>query len=59
MDLDHVNRFGPTDVSLMEIARQNSARIPLVLTLDSRLFGECWGQQIEARLLSAVCSPSQ
>jgi len=59
MDLDHVNRFGPTDVSLMEIARQNNARIPLVLTLDSRLFGECWGQQIEARLLATVCSPSQ
>jgi hypothetical protein len=55
MDIDLVSRYGPTDVSLMEIARSNSSISPLILTLDGRLHSECWNQQIEAELLSVVC----
>jgi hypothetical protein len=41
MDIKLVARFGPTDVSLLEIARRNDNLNPLVLTLDRCLIGEC------------------
>ncbi|MGO8787956.1 MAG: hypothetical protein ACLQVL_11330 [Terriglobia bacterium] len=41
MDINLVARFGPMDVSLLEIARRNNNFHPLVLTLDSPLQREC------------------
>jgi hypothetical protein len=58
MDIDRVTRYGPIDVSLIEIARLNSASSPLILTLDGRLYSECWDQQIESELLYTVCTPN-
>jgi hypothetical protein len=58
MDLDLVTRYGPTDASLLEIARQNIATRPLVLTLDNHLYGECWHQEIESELLRDACNRS-
>lgn len=58
MDLDLVTRYGPADVSLMEIARQHVARRPVILTVDSHLFGECWRCQITSELLDSVCASS-
>jgi hypothetical protein len=58
MDLDLVAKYGPTDVSLLEIARQNLGQRPVVLTLDSHLYGECWNAQIDSQLLGQVCGPA-
>jgi hypothetical protein len=57
MDLDLVARYGPTDVSLLEIARRNVSQNPVVLTLDTRLYGECLEAQISSELLQQVCNP--
>lgn len=42
MDIDMVVRFGPVDASLIELARVRQAEHPLVLTVDSKLCGQCW-----------------
>jgi hypothetical protein len=57
MDLRLVARYGPTDVSLLEIARRNLRQSPVVLTLDSGLHGECWTAQISSELLREICNP--
>ena len=57
MDIDLVAQYGPTDVSLLEIARNNLTQSPVVLTLDSRLYGECLSSQIASELLMQVCNP--
>jgi hypothetical protein len=41
MDSDLVTRFGPVDVSLLEIARRQARQSPLVLTIDHKLQSEC------------------
>lgn len=41
MDIKLVARFGPMDVSLLEIARKNGVFRPLVLTVDGPLQREC------------------
>jgi len=55
MDLDLVAKYGPTDVSLIEIARRNLPHKPVILTLDSHLYSECWKAQIDSSLLREVC----
>lgn len=55
MDLDLVARCGPTDVSLIEIARQHFSHKPVILTLDARLCSECWKASIGSSLLAEVC----
>jgi hypothetical protein len=57
MDLDLVAQYGPADVSLLEIARQNLTQGPVVLTLDNRLYGECWSNQITSELFRQICNP--
>jgi len=52
---DLVSVHGPTDVSLVEIARQNVALRPVVFTLDSRLHEECIKSRIKAELLIEIC----
>jgi|GEM_PF-2770631 len=41
MDIGLVARFGPTNVSILEIARGNAHLSPLVLTVERDLRGEC------------------
>ncbi len=41
MDLELVTRFGPVDVSLLELARSRQKDQPIILTVDSALCGEC------------------
>lgn len=55
MDLDLVAKYGPTDVSLIEIARQKLPQKPVILTVDSHLYSECWKAQISSSLLREVC----
>lgn len=57
MDLELVARHGPTDVSLIEIARRNLSQKPVILTLDGRLHSECMRAGIKAVLLIEVCNP--
>jgi hypothetical protein len=56
MDLNLVVKYGPTDGSLIEIARQNINQQPVVLTLDSKLYGECCKSQIDSELFGQICS---
>jgi hypothetical protein len=57
MQPDFVARYGPTDVSLIEMARQNVDQKPVILTLDSQLHAECIRAQIRSDLLIQVCNP--
>jgi len=57
MDPDLVTRYGPTDVSLLEIARRNLAQRPVIFTLDGELHAECKRSQINSQLLIEVCNP--
>jgi len=41
MDLGLVVTFGPVDVSLLELARRHADHNPVLLTIDSKLYGEC------------------
>jgi hypothetical protein len=54
MDVDVVDRLGPVDTSLMEIARQHSAEEPEILTTDNPLFRLCGDAQIAADHLRDV-----
>jgi hypothetical protein len=58
MDVDLVTKYGPTDVSLLEIARRNLTKRPVVLTLDRQLHAECKKAQIRSELLIEVCNRS-
>jgi len=55
MELDLVTKYGPVDVSLLEIARQNVAQNPTVLTIDSKLQGACGEGGVSAMSLLEVC----
>jgi hypothetical protein len=57
MDLDLMARYGPTDVSLIEIARRNRGQKPVILTLDSPLHVECTKAGINSALLIELCNP--
>jgi hypothetical protein len=57
MDSDLVTHFGPTDVSLIEIARRNLDQKPVILTLDRRLHAECMRALVRSDLLIEVCNP--
>ncbi len=57
MDSELVTLYGPTDVSLIEIARRNLDQKPVILTLDSRLHAECIKARIRSDLLIQVCNP--
>jgi len=57
MEPDLIAKYGPIDVSLLEIARRNLGRRPVILTLDSHLHAECKKAQISAELLIEVCNP--
>jgi hypothetical protein len=56
MDPDLVTKYGPTDVSLLEIARRNVNQKPVILTLDTKLRSECVKAQIRSDLLIEVCN---
>lgn len=58
MDLDLITAHGPTDVSLIEIARRNLNQRPVILTLDRQLHAECRKAQISSALLIEVCNPT-
>ena len=58
MDPDLVARYGPIDVSLLELARRNLNQAPVILTLDRQLHAECKKAQISSALLIEVCNPS-
>lgn len=57
MDPGLIARYGPTDVSLIEIARRNLTQKPVILTLDIPLHSECRKAGILSRLLIDVCNP--
>jgi hypothetical protein len=57
MDAELVTKYGPTDVSLLEIARRNLTQRPVILTLDNPFHAECKKAQISAELLIEVCNP--
>jgi hypothetical protein len=57
MDADLVARYGPTDVSLLEMARRYPRPRPIILTLDGKLYTECRKAQIAYRLLVEICNP--
>lgn len=57
MELDLVAKFGPTDVSLLEIARRNLTQRPVILTVDGALHAKCKKEQISSELLIEVCNP--
>lgn len=57
MDPDLIAKYGPTDVSLLEIARRNLKQRPVILTLDSPLHSECRKAGIQSELLIEVCNP--
>jgi hypothetical protein len=57
MDADLVARYGPTDVSLLEMARRHPRPRPIILTLDGNLYTECRKAQIACRLLVEICNP--
>lgn len=54
MELDFVERLGPVDVSLFELARRHVEHNPLVLTIDSRLCDECRQARIAVSLIQEV-----
>jgi len=56
MDLDLITQHGPTDVSLIEIARRNLSQRPVILTLDNPLHSECRKAGIRSELLIEVCN---
>lgn len=54
MDIEMVTRFGPVDASLIELARQHQREHPLVLTVDSKLCGQCLKAGFGVRLLQEL-----
>jgi len=54
LDLELLIRFGPIDVSLLEMARRAVNR-PVILTLDTKLDAECKRAQVGSEMLSQVC----
>jgi hypothetical protein len=59
MDIRLVARFGPMDVSLLEIARRNAKLSPLVLTVDRPLHTECLLAQLRVKHLQEITLPEQ
>jgi hypothetical protein len=55
MDIELVAKYGPTDVSLLEIAHRNAQQRPAILTLDGRLEAECRRTQISSFSLRDAC----
>ncbi len=54
MDIDMVTRFGPTDASLVELARRHQSEHPVVLTVDRKLCGHCRKVGLGVRLLQEL-----
>lgn len=54
MDIEMVVRFGPVDASLIELARRHQTEHPLVLTVDSKLCGQCLKAGFSVRLLQEL-----
>ncbi len=54
MDGALVTRFGPVDVSLLELVRRHASHKPLLLTTDSALKGECTKAGLYVRHLREV-----
>jgi hypothetical protein len=59
MDISLVARFGPMDVSLLEIARMNADLSPLVLTVERPLHTECLRAGLPVKLLKELALPEQ
>jgi hypothetical protein len=56
MEVDQVAKFGPVDVSLMEIARRHHDDSPLILTVDGQLQSKCASAGINTSRLIEVAS---
>ncbi len=54
MDVNQVARFGPVDVSLIEIARRNAEHSPCILTVENALCGVCEKANIRALSIEEV-----
>ena len=57
MELDLVAKFGPTDVSLLEIARRNMTQAPVILTVDREFHARCKKEEVSSELRIEVCNP--
>jgi hypothetical protein len=57
LDVNLVAKYGPTDASLLEIARRNRAQEPVILTVDGDFHARCKKEQISSELLIEVCNP--
>jgi len=56
MDPEMVTSFGPVDVSLLRLAQRYLMDVPVLLTVDQPLFGECEKAGVEVRLLQRVAA---
>jgi hypothetical protein len=59
MDVGLVARFGPVDVSLLEIAKRQASLSPLVLTVDNELWRECWRAELPVQNLRELALGEQ
>ena len=56
MEPSLVAKCGPTDISLIEIARRYANQKPVILKLDGQLHAECTKAQIGSYSLSEACN---
>ena len=54
MDIAMVTRFGPVDVSVLDLAIRHRAELPVVLTLDAELWGQCKKAGVAVRHLREI-----
>ena len=59
MDVGLVARFGPVDVSLLEIAKREAGLSPLVLTSDNDLWRECKSAELPVQDLRELALTEQ
>ena len=57
MDVNLVAKYGPTDASLLEIARRSRAQEAVILTVDGEFHARCKKERISSQLLIEVCNP--
>jgi len=54
MPLNLVARYGPADISLLTLARQQADSDPVVLTIDRELWSECLNAQIRTKRINEI-----
>jgi len=57
MDIKQVAKFGPTDVSLIDIARRSANLSPVVLTADRPLLEQCGRAGLRVKHLKELTLP--